>query len=284
MTHSPFVKKFVTRIDGINDQLWYFLFTSEEVTLKLSGFSSTALQNYTTDLFYLNQFSSRIHVQGSRLQNFYDRSKSATFGSLSSTAYEIAANYLKDIFHQIVGLNALTGIAWNNRQEPERNLSRLFHTMGVAPPSHILPTFSYLRHKRNHFIHIMNVPNAAATGFIAAQSTSLNNYWVNSAKISNTNFADVTQLTTFDQNRTIEMLYMLRIVLLEIDKFIIQQLTASGIISFLLHQEYDTKPSRLNADIRKTRVKNIIGLARTRFGRNVTETECIPLVNTIGIR
>src|SRR4029077_18729929 len=160
MKKTELRKEYIRRIDALNDQLWYFLFTSEELNKQLDKYSSKAKNSFTTDLFSDNPYSKRIHVKAIDLQKHQDGNKKFTFGSYFSTCYEIASNYIRDVFDKMKFINSLTKYSWDNRKEPERNLKNLFINNGLAlPPAYILDTFTYLRLRRNHFTHIIIMPN-----------------------------------------------------------------------------------------------------------------------------
>jgi len=113
MPRTEYLKPYIVRIDALNDQLWYFLFSSEELNTKLSSYTSSDKDNYTTELFAKNKYAFRIRVKVSALEKHQDDNKRITYGSYISTAYEVASNYLSDVFVFLKAINNLPIYVWN---------------------------------------------------------------------------------------------------------------------------------------------------------------------------
>ena len=121
MERTYFLKSHVDKIDALNDQLWYYLFATEQLNSQLSSFSDKAKDNYTVDLFKTNAHSKRIHVKVSALPKHQKENKNLTFGAYFATCYEISSIYLKTVFDTLKSFNTLTSYNWDKRKEPEKN-------------------------------------------------------------------------------------------------------------------------------------------------------------------
>lgn len=285
MAKTKFQKEYIKRIDALNDQLWYFLFTSEELNRQLSNYSAKAKEVFTTDLFQNNQYSKRIHVKATNLISHQDENKKLTFGSYFSTCYEIASNYIKDIFDELKTINNLSAYTWNNQKEPEKNLKSLFTNNGLSlPPTYIFDTFTYLRLRRNHFTHIIETPNNKLTTFVSSNGSSLNNKWRTPGVVQSIDFTSLTNISSFTQEETIDLIKVLRICLFELDEYVASILNTTQVIKRLVTEEFGSKAVKMNSEVRSERNKKIIYKARTLFGLVVNETVTTPFVTTIGVR
>ncbi|WP_259070337.1 hypothetical protein HDF24_14660 [Mucilaginibacter sp. X4EP1] len=283
MIKTEYQAPYLKRIDALNDQLWYFLFTSEELNRKLSSFSNKAKEAYTTDLFHDNQFSQRLYVKAIDLQAHQDQNKLITFGAYLSTCYEITTNYIKDIFDKLKTINGLTYV-WSDT-EPEKKLKSLYTTSGlVFTPEYLLKTLTYIRLRRNHFTHLILTPNSKLTGFISANGNALNAQWRTTGVVSSIDFTSTTNVAEFQQDEAIELIKLIRICIIAIDQFVGSTLDKNGFITSIVKKEYGHLKTRRNSLIIDERKKKIVNIAKAKFDLIVTESEVEPFVNTIGMR
>lgn len=112
MVRTFFLKNHIDKIDMLNDQLWYYLFTTEELNNKLLDFSTLAKENFVEDLFNTNQYRRRIHIKVSLLSDYQRENKNLTFGAYFATCYEIASKYVKLAFEILKDFNSLTAYSW----------------------------------------------------------------------------------------------------------------------------------------------------------------------------
>lgn len=278
-------KPYIKRIDALNDQLWYYLFTSEELNRQLANYSNKAKEVFTTDLFLHNPFSKKIHVKAINLQKHQDENKRLTFGSYLSTCYEIATGLVKDLFDKLKATNSLVHYSWNNSKEPEKNLKELFIKNALAlPHNYLFDTLTYIRLRRNHFIHIIQIPNPKLSGFIGSTGNSLNIKWKNTNVVKDVDFNSLVNLSDFTPEETIELIKILRICVIELDAYIASILDLNEVVKQIVEQEYGDKKVRLNADIRKERGKRIVSIAQAKLGLSITETQAEPHVKAIGAK
>jgi len=284
MNKTPYQKPYLTRIEALNDQLWYFLFANEELNSGLSRFSPKVMEYFTTDLFYSNKFSSRIHVKAKDLKTHQAKNQQLTFGAYFSNAYEISINYIRDIFELLKENNSLAIYQWNISDAAESNLLNLFTKNGLTfSPQYILDTLSYLRHRRNHFTHIHTHPNTRLLAYIAAHGAGLATKWKSSGVVSHVDFLSQNNLNNFEVEETIEFFKLLRICIEELDAYIASVMDESAFIHRLVVEQYGDKKARKNSIIVAQRLTAIINLAK-KYGISATEAQCAIPVNTIGFK
>ncbi len=284
MAKTYFLKNHIDKVDALNDQLWYYLFATEELNRQLTSFSDKAKENYTTDLFKSNPHSSRIHVTVSSLPKHQKENKNLTLGAYFATCYEIAAKHIRTSFDTLKAFNSLTAYSWDGRKEPEKNLLKLLLDEGLpAPDVNITDTITYLRHRRNHYTHIIETPNPSLAGFLTATCPRLNTHWRAPGTTIHLDFTK-TLVRDFTQEETIELIKLLRICLIEIDEHIAGLLNVNSVIEHLVKREYGTKTVRLNTNTLQQRLNKIIYIGRTELGLTLTNTQIQPYANTIGVR
>jgi hypothetical protein len=284
MAKTYFLKNHIDKIDTLNDQLWYYLFTTEELNRQLSQFSDTAKENFTTDLFKTNPYSHRIHVTVSSIPRHQRENKNATFGAYFSTCYEIISQYIKTSFDTLRAFNSLTSYIWDGRKSPEKNLNTLLTREGLATINlNIVNTITYLRQRRNHYTHIIEVPNPPLAGFLTATCPSLNAFWRANGTIVHLDFTK-TLVRDFTLDETIELIKLLRICLTEMDNHIAGLLNTNGIIEFLVKRTYGSQSSRLNSFTLQQRINRIKNMTRNEFGLTIADGQIQPFASSIGIK
>ena len=284
MAKTYFLKDHIEKIDSLNDQLWYYLFATDELNRQLNAFSDKAKDNFTIDLFKTNPYSKRIHVKISSLPKHQKENKNLTFGAYFATCYEISSKYLRIAFDTLKTFNSLTLYNWDNGKEPEKNLISLLNKAGLMVPNmDITDTFTYLRLRRNHFTHIIEIPNPRLSRFITATCPRLNFYWQTAGTISDLDFTK-SLVRDFTQEETIELIKLVRICVIEIDKHISTLLNTNSVIEHIVKREYDGKTTKLNPHTLKQRIDKIIYIGRTDLGLTLTNTQIVPYATTIGVR
>lgn len=284
MPNTYFLKDYISRIDALNDQLWYYLFTTEELNGKLSQFSSDEKQKYVEDMFSTNPYRRRIHIKLESIPAQQAENLNLTFGAYFTTCYEISSKYIAQVFEVLKVFNSLTAYSWNSQKEPEKNLVSLLTASGMAVPnSNFTDTFSYLRLRRNHYTHINETISPKLLGFITTNAARLNAFWNSSPRRLRVNFTS-TVVGDFTQNETVDLIKAIRICLIEIDAHIAPLLNVNSIIEYFTKAEYANNPSRINSEIIEQRVNKIKHICKQEMKINITSTQIIPYVSTIGIR
>lgn len=285
MAKTELLKPYLERIEALGDQLWYFLFVSEELNQNLERYSSKAKEHYTVDLFATNPFSQRIYIKANKLIDHQNQNKKFTFGSYFSTSYEIVSNYLKDSFANLKSFNTLPNYNWVNQEPPEQNFRALLSNNFIPlPDPFIFNTFTYLRLRRNHFTHLINTANARLIGFCGANGANLNTHWVNSGTINNIDFSSAVNVNDYSQEITIDLMKALRITLIEFDSYLASILNLDAVINSLVQRKFGSENITMNSIIAQKRSSQIIFIARTELGLVITEAQCNPYVRSIGVK
>lgn len=284
MAKTHFLKSHIDKIDALNDQLWYYLFATDELNRQLIAFSDKAKENFTTDLFKTNPHSKRIHIQVSALAKHQKENKNLTFGAYFGTCYEISSKHIRTSFDTLKSFNSLTTYTWDRGKEPEANLLKLLQKESLpVPNANVLDTFSYLRHRRNHFTHINETSNSRVLGFMTSTCPRLNTYWRASGAITHLDFTKAF-VRDFTQEETIELIKLVRICVIEIDKHISTLLNTNSVIEHIVKREYEGKTAKLNTFTLKQRVDKIIYIGKTDLGLTLTTAQIEPYAKSIGVR
>lgn len=284
MAKTPIRKLYIDKIDAINDQLWYHLFTAQELNRSIANFSDRAKELFTTDLFTGNSFSRRIHICVKDLPRFQRYNINLSFGSFYTTTYELSKGFIKDIFGTIKTFNALHAYNWNKRIEAERNLSLLLNRSALPLPNHIyFGTLKYLRLRRNHFTHINPGITTEFQNFIINNGNALNVFWRN---LNVTNHLDFTSLDihSFTQEITVELITVIRLCVNNIDEHIAGLLLQNSIVESVVRREYGGGRIRMNAYIATQRANRINRIIDIEYGLNIAIPIIIPYTQTIGVR
>lgn len=285
MAKTSIYKKYYTRIRAYNDQLWYYMFAADELATKLSRFSDEAKDLYTRDTFVGNQYASKIMVKLKNLPTHEDKSQKLMLGSTISVCYEIAGDYLEDVFGMLKTYNALPLYNWNPGVTPEENLVLLFQRNGIARPNQsFFDTLTYIRHRRNHFIHLWNVPNGAFGNFVVANGAGLNLRWRTPGVVVALDFTAVANVSQFDLTESIEIIKLIGICITEIDRRIAAILNINEVIKALATDQFGAESVRMNNDVARQRSQRLIQVARAELGLAVTQPQCDPFVRRVGIR
>lgn len=243
--------KYSKGLSDLNDQLCYFLFSTEEINRKLADFNLEAIDLYTKDLFSQNSESPRINVKVKDLPLFKKTNEKLTFGSYFSTSYELFAYYLDDLLSYLKEIDESFIICKNNRIEVEFIESINDYINSNSIREEILLTIKYLRLRRNHFIHLNEGLSGELSKLITDSGENLNAYWKES--ISTLDFADIDILNYSKQN-TIDLLKLLKILLDIIDDFISSNLNEELVLNNFISKQ-PKMPNVLEKDnyIRKIR-------------------------------
>jgi len=273
--------KYLKRLANLNDQLCYFQFNRNELNKKLDNFGVNAKKLYLPDVFAQNSMASRINVTLEKLPDFQLENQTVTFGSYISTSYEVTSNYLKDSIQLLEDFNPSTyQLSYNNQLE-EQYILTLTNSGYNIIDREIIDTLKYIRLRRNHFTHLADSILPNFTSLITTEGSTLNNYW--SGTINSLDFTS-TNILSFNEEETIDIIKLLKIIVERIDINLISNLSNEGIIKYLSKKEFENNPQRINGDVIKQRIKKILVLGKHEFGVTLLENEIEPIVKTIGTR
>jgi hypothetical protein len=284
MRRTFFLKDHIDKIDMLNDQLWYYLLATEELNNKLLNFSALAKENYVEDLFNNNIYRKRIHVKVSSLPDHQKENKNLTFGAYFATCYEIGSKYIRRAFDVLIDFNRLTNYSWDSGKGPEKNLELLFARSGLTTPNNNhIETLTYLRLRRNHYTHINENIAPTLQGIITSSATRLNSFWHRPQNAVNVDFSR-TLIRNFLQDETMQLIKVLRICIVEIDKHVASLLDRSKVIEHIVKREYEKKKSRMNTIVLAERVSEIKNICHREMGFTCTAAQIEPYARLIGAR
>ena len=275
------VKKYLERLSNLNDQLCYFQFTRNELNNRINDFGENAKELYLPDIFAQNYMASRLNIKLGKLPEFQSQNQTFTFGAYISTSYEITSYYLKDSLKLLQEFNPSTYQPSNNGQLEEKYISILINSGYLVVQREIINTLKYIRLRRNHFTHLSTDLKPIFSDLIKEKGDTLNIYWSNA--INSLDFSS-TDVSIFNEEETIEMIKLLRIIIERLDNNLSKNLSHEGIITYLSKLEYENNPQRINGDVIKQRIKKILILAKKEFGIILEENEIELIVKSIGIR
>lgn len=268
MPKTYFGDKSVKTIEILNDQLWYYVFATEELNHQLANFSDKAKEIYTVDLFQNNPHSSRIHVKVGKLNAFQEENKNATFGAYFGMCYEICSKYIITAFDTLISMNLLTNFNGGRGLGPEEKLEKLLQDEGLSPiPNYIIDTVSYLRLRRNHYTHISDAPDNKLSEFIINKASNINTYWATPGTIIQLDFTKQL-IRDFTLLETIELIKLTRICIQTIDSHIAGLLNINAVIQFEIDKELHGKRMRFNQITKTSFINKIKGKCRLDFDLN----------------
>jgi hypothetical protein len=282
MNKSPIRKVFVDNLVSLNDQLCFFLFAERELERQLEDFSPAVGKLYTSDVFARNEFAPKIHVTIEKLPDFQNRNRTFTFGTYFSTSYEVASEYYDSALALIEACypNKLQRVAKGiNKKGQKATLSienAYYETLKasgcVLPDLEVIHTLSYIRFRRNTFIHIGDELSEFFQDLITSRGVDLNKYW--GSALRRIDFTS-TAVFRFEKDETIELLKLLRIIIERLDDALVKSLNPKWILKNFIAEEYRKKPFKLSPQSSKEFAKKIKKMVQIEFGLICTAEEAL---------
>lgn len=277
---TPIQKPYVDKLSNLNDQLCFYQFNREELKQKLSNFSETANPLFTTDLFKNNEYAKKIHVTFEKLPEFQELNKTLNFGAYFSFSYEFLSSYIDDVILLIEKINGVSLTENEQKKELEKRLKKAIEKCSLGTPSQeLFDTIAYFRLRRNYFTHILDTLNSKFLDIVNVKGAGLNTYW-SSARTE----LDFTQqnVDEFNENETVELLKIIKIVLKEVDEFIGGILNKVGVAEYVTSEIYLPNPTRINGEIIAKRKRKVSSVTKQQFEIVLTDIEMDNAVKTIG--
>lgn len=277
---TPIQKPYIEKLSNLNDQLCFYQFNREELKQKLSNFSEKANPLFTTDLFKNNEYAKKIHVTFEKLPEFQELNETLNFGAYFSFSYEFLSSYIDDVIILIEKINRVSLTANEQKKELEKRLKKAIEKCSLRTPNQeLFDTIVYCRLRRNYFTHILGALNTKFLEIVNVNGIGLNSYW-SSARTE----LDFTQqnVDEFNENETIDLLKIIKVILKEVDRFIGGILNKVGVAEYVTSEIYLPKPTRINTEIIKIRKRKVFAVAKQTFEIELTDTEMDNAVKTIG--
>jgi hypothetical protein len=276
---TPVRQEVLRTLEQLNDQLRFFTFAEHEMLDRLRDFSPAIQVNFTSDLFARNPYASRIHVRLARLPAFQEANRSFTFGSYVSTSYEVAATF----FGRAITLAAECGVAIKAAGEraPEVKFAQNVVAAGWTPPDDgVVDLMTFIRHRRNAFVHLHTLPNRPYAEFCQRAGMKLNQRWQAARDVID---FTVPTIGGFAEPEAVACLKLLRIAVKAFDQYVSGAFGESVIVTYLAKRTYAKENVRMTEDLARRRRRKIASLATQEFGLNASPGVVDAAVRAIGI-
>lgn len=228
------LRKFESKLEDMNDQLCYFLFSDNEVNSVLSKLEQGTSGAYTTEVFPENNFSERLHIKIEALPAF----RTKAFHTLVSMSVIASVEYLLSYIGEIEEFRARVmpsvhdGV--NNEKSEEQLRLKLKKWLGKEPESALIKTIAYLRLRRNHIAHVQEVANDAYSSLLKNDSNQLNTYWAKqSTELNGFDFSKKS-FSEFEVNEVFALINLSRVCMRSVDSLILSTIPEENIAGYEL--------------------------------------------------
>lgn len=231
---SHILRKFESKLEEMNDQLCYFLFSDVEVSNVFSEITFNVSGSFTTEVFVDNKFSKRLNIKVDALAELRNKA----FHSLVSMSVIASVEYLLSFIEEIeVFCSQVIPSEFDSIKckEPEEQLKvNLNSWLGSEPKSEIIKTIKYLRLRRNHIAHVRESLSEGYNSLIKNDSNHLNNYWSKqTTELKDFDFAK-KNYAEFEIDEVFALINLSRICMREIDSSILLSIPEEAIANYEL--------------------------------------------------
>ncbi|PSU90890.1 hypothetical protein C0W35_16070 [Photobacterium kishitanii] len=231
---SQVLRKFEAKLEDMNDQLCYFLFSDVEVNKFFSQLTHNVASTYTTELFSENEFSERLHIKIEALPTF----RTKAFHTLVSMSVIASVEYLLSYIEEIEEFRANVKASFHDAitdKKPEEQLKqKLSHWLGEDPESAIIKTIAYLRLRRNHIAHVREDMSDGYRSLIKNDSNHLNNYWAKqTTELNGFDFSQQSYVE-FEVNELFALINLSRVCMRKIDSMMLSTIPDESIAIYEL--------------------------------------------------
>lgn len=226
---SQILKRFESKLEEMNDQFCYFLFSDVEVNNIFLELTNDVLESYTTEVFFENKFSERLHIKINALTEFRNKSFHTLVGMSVIASVEYLLTFIEEIekFRSQV-LPSANDEMKNERPEEQLKL-KLTIWLGSEPESAIIKTIKYLRLRRNHIAHVREDLSEGYQSLIKNHSNHLNVYWSKqTTELNGFDFAKESY-AEFEIDEVFALINLSRVCMREIDSMILSTISEEAI-------------------------------------------------------
>jgi hypothetical protein len=264
MQKTPLKPRYLSALAALNDQLCYSLFARNQLRATFENFNiSDAGHLFLKSVFAKNHYAPKINIRIDQVQTFESEHERTSFGAYVSTSYETTASgYIFAALDLLQSTNAASFVRKEKKTPEDTYWNSLSASGCTTPAPELRLTLSYIRQRRNHFIHLGSSLTQTLTNLIQNQGSALNRYW--RPTIRELDFTSTT-VTYFGERESIDLLMLLRIVIQRLDRHLASQLPPGGVIELVTSQLFASQPSRINADVLSNRVSKDQFRAQARF-------------------
>lgn len=271
-------KIFRKRLTDLNDQLCYFLLLERELNRNLEVLEPSSKANYTTEVFADNIYAKKLHVYLENLPDFQAKYRISTFGSYFSLSYEVVKEYYNEALTLLekFGKRALVKRDRNKDEPPEEYYFRILKEFGYAlPDEEIKQTLTYLRLRRNHFVHLGQTVDSDFRSHIGTQGAKLNHYWKDALK--SLDFKS-TAVAEFHEGEIIELIKIIRVLFEELDDGVINSLSSKKVLKHLIQEKIHLKSTEISRNVADKYVRKIRAAAQLEYGLRCTEEDAMKVL------
>lgn len=238
---SHILRRFESKLEDMNDQLCYFLFSDVEVNNIFSELTDDVLDSFTTEVFFENEFSKRLHIKIEALPEF----RKKAFHTLVSMSVIASVEYLLSFIEEIEEFRAQITPSVHDEiknKKPEEQLKlKLTNWLGNEPESAIIKTMKYLRLRRNHIAHVREELSDGFRSLIKNDSNQLNTYWsIQPTELNGFDFAKKSY-AEFEINEVFTLLNLSRICMRETDSAVLSTIAEEEIAHYELPSFLENK-------------------------------------------
>lgn len=281
MNKTPICDQVISRLIALNDQLCFFLLLENELKRRLADFGPGIQHAFTTEVFAQNPYAPKIHVCLGELTAFQAANRSFTFGAYFSTSYEVGSEFFGLATDLLVRVNGITSQR-PQREGPEETYRRTISVAGLpAPPEELISTMSYIRHRRNSFIHLVAVPSDTFSALASTSGPAMNRYWDQTR--DSVNFA-VAHVGPIEEAEAIALIKLIRIVVQDLDQHLASIVSREGVLAELAEQKFAHRPQRMNSDVAAERRRALAAALLHAYGGTAPESELDAVVRRVGVR
>ena len=270
---SQILRKFESKLEEINDQFCYFLFSDVEISNIFLELAPDISNSFTTEVFPKNEFSNRLNVEINALSEFRNKS----FHTLVSMNVIASVEYLLSFIDEIESFRS--EIMFSGEPEINSNITeeqleiKLTNWLGRKPESAIIKTIKYLRLRRNHIAHVRKDLSKEYYSLIKNDSNHLNTYWSKqSTKLNGFDFSKESCLE-FDVNEVFALINLSRICMREVDATILSTIPKEAIVKYELLRFLENKKNKgleLDTQSRKLNV-----FLRNKYGEEISCSDSV---------
>jgi len=223
---SHILRRFESKLEEMNDQLCYFLFSDVEVNNIFSEITLDVSDSFTTEIFLENEFSKRLHIKVGALAELRNKS----FHTLVSMSVIASVEYLLSFLEEIEEFRAQIIPSVHDaikHKEPEEQFKlKLTSWLGNEPENGIIKTIKYLRLRRNHIAHAREDLSEGYRSLIKNDSNYLNIYWSKkTTELKGFDFAKKSY-AEFEPNEVFALINLSRICMREIDSIMLSSIVS----------------------------------------------------------
>jgi hypothetical protein len=273
----------VRALANLNDQYSFFLFLEFQFSEQQQVLDPSRSDEYTSQVFPRNPFSSRIHVRMGKLPIFLSANRGVSFGAYLSTSYEVASGFMDKAYELLRSTNGSTVTFPSKRREgPEQYYQRVLAASGYpAASQELIDTMAFIRLRRNAIVHLSSAPSPAFHSFVTTKGPGLNTYWQRSNIQIDFSSPTVGAPTESD---SLDLIKLLRVVTQKMDAHLATIVDISGLIQLVAREMFEHERVRMNLFVRQERAMKLRSKLTRDFGFAGHSPEIETAVKTIGAR